>query len=78
MKFATIATAFTASTAVALSIPQDSHKRATSKIGAAGVLYTIELEPGVTQQVTEEEKWALKAVRLSNPVPASVFADIAS
>jgi leucyl aminopeptidase len=25
-------------------------------------LYTIELEPGVTREVTEDEKWKLKAV----------------
>ncbi|KAF2112847.1 transferrin receptor [Lophiotrema nucula] len=61
MKFVTFATALTASTAVALRIPQDAHKRATTKIGTTAVLHTIELEPGVTQQVTEEEKWDLRA-----------------
>lgn len=27
-------------------------------------LYTVELEPGVTRQVTEEEKWALRRVKV--------------
>lgn len=29
---------------------------------SATELYTIELEPGVTREVTEDEKWKLKAV----------------
>ena len=29
---------------------------------SATQLYTIELEPGVTREVTEDEKWKLKAV----------------
>lgn len=47
----TVFTALAAS-AAALNIPKRD----------AQTLYTIELAPGQTQQVTQEEKWALRAV----------------
>jgi hypothetical protein len=51
MKFSTLATALTASSAAALSIPA----RDTA-------LRTIKLSPTETKQVTEEEKWELLKV----------------
>ncbi|KAF2870770.1 hypothetical protein BDV95DRAFT_638644 [Massariosphaeria phaeospora] len=52
MRLSAILAAATATSAVALSIPRRD---------AADELFVIELEPGVTKQVTEAEKWNLKA-----------------
>ena len=57
MRFATLATALTASSVVAgFNVPG---------------LRTIKLSPTEIQQVTEEEKWALRAVSAPIPTPKS-------
>ncbi len=58
--FRHILVAALAATSTALSIPREASQ---------GELFTIELTPGVTQVVTEAEKWALKEVSRMEPSP---------
>ncbi|KAF2175239.1 Zn-dependent exopeptidase, partial [Zopfia rhizophila CBS 207.26] len=53
MKLTSFALALSASSAVALTIPRDAPTPTTEQ------LYTVELAPGETKQVTEEQKWEL-------------------
>ena len=52
MKFFTLFTASLASSASALALPVAE--------SAPEQLYTVEIAPGVTKQVTEAQKWELK------------------
>ncbi|KAF2843674.1 Zn-dependent exopeptidase [Patellaria atrata CBS 101060] len=52
--------ALMASSAVALTIPTTDVEVEVDTLAERKVLYVIELAPGETKQVTEEEKWELK------------------
>jgi len=59
----TVALALSASAALALSIPRGEVEAPRS----AEQLFTLELAPGETKQVTEAEKWELYNVSLALP-----------
>lgn len=66
MKFSTsLALSASASTALAGVIPQQAPLVPSIVQNAQSTQWLIELAPYETRWVTEEEKWALKLVRLS-------------
>jgi leucyl aminopeptidase len=60
----TLAAVLSATSALALSIPT----REAAPASSAEQLFTVELAPGKTKQVTEAEKWELHNVRLKNRI----------
>jgi leucyl aminopeptidase len=64
MKYATILAASLASTATALTILRPEQEQAVFGNSLEDEKYLIELNPGETRWVTEDDKWALKRVRI--------------
>lgn len=58
-----LAFALSASSALALSIPKGE---VDTPVSTSEQLFTVELAPGETKQVTEAEKWELHNVCLAN------------
>jgi leucyl aminopeptidase len=58
----TLAAVLSATSALALSIPA----REATPASSAEPLFTVELAPGETKQVTEAQKWELHNVSLVN------------
>lgn len=64
MKASTFLTIFTATTAAALSITREQQAVLQDQRVSEPELYLIELSPGETQWVTEDEKWEIRRVGL--------------
>lgn len=64
MKYA-LALTLVASAVTALTLPQGQQKPLNDQPDLVQDKYLIELNPGETRWVTEDEKWALRRVHLS-------------